>query len=94
MAGVNPAYIASQAGHSLKMLLETYARWIPGADGGSERDKLARAHTGHAADISLEFPQAAGAENEKPGKPLNLNNLPGSVFGRRDWTRTDSRKRK
>ena len=29
MAGVNPAYIAAQAGHSVKMLLEVYARWLP-----------------------------------------------------------------
>lgn len=45
MAGVNPAYIASQAGHSVKMLLEVYARWIPGADGGSQKRLLAKAMT-------------------------------------------------
>lgn len=37
MGGVRPAYIAQQAGHSVKMLLEVYARWIPGADAGAER---------------------------------------------------------
>jgi len=46
MHGVNPAYIANQAGHSVKMLLEKYARWIPGADGGSERLLLAAAMGG------------------------------------------------
>ena len=35
MAGLNPAYIAGRAGHSVKMLLEVYARWIPGADAGT-----------------------------------------------------------
>lgn len=34
MAGVPPSYIAMQAGHSVKMLLDTYARWIPGNDAG------------------------------------------------------------
>ena len=55
MAGVNPAYIASQAGHSLQMLLQVYARWIPGADGGAQKKLLAQAMTG----IALESPQAA-----------------------------------
>lgn len=55
MAGVNPAYIADQAGHSMQMLLQVYARWIPGADGGSQKRLLAQAMTG----ISLELPQAA-----------------------------------
>lgn len=40
MNRVQPAYIAAQAGHSLKMLLDVYARWIPGADGGAEREAL------------------------------------------------------
>jgi integrase len=43
MGSVNPAYIAAQAGHSVKMLLEKYARWIPANDGGSERKRLAAA---------------------------------------------------
>ena len=55
MAGVKPAYIASQAGHSIKMLLDTYARWIPGADEGSERQRLAAA----MVKSSLEVPQSA-----------------------------------
>ncbi len=56
MAGVNPAYIADQAGHSLQMLLQVYARWIPGADGGAQKRLLAQAMTG----IPLESPRAAG----------------------------------
>lgn len=41
MAGANPMWVAQQMGHvNMKMLLERYSRWIPGADGGAERDKL------------------------------------------------------
>lgn len=43
MAGIKPAYIAAQSGHSVAMLLSTYARWIPGGDAGTERQKLAAA---------------------------------------------------
>lgn len=39
MAGVNPAYIAAQAGHSVRQLLTDYARWI-GGDGGRERANM------------------------------------------------------
>ena len=46
MGNVKPAYIAAQAGHSLKMLLEVYARWIPANDGGAERLAMAAAQ-GH-----------------------------------------------
>jgi integrase len=28
MSGMNPAFIATQLGHSVQMLLSTYARWI------------------------------------------------------------------
>lgn len=53
MAGIAPAYIAAQAGHSVQMLLSTYARWISGGDGGRERARLAQAIAG----IALESPQ-------------------------------------
>ncbi|MGH6646453.1 site-specific integrase [Aquabacterium sp.] len=43
MGRVNPAYIAAQAGHSVKMLLEVYARGIPGNDNGAERAVMAAA---------------------------------------------------
>lgn len=45
LTGVAPAYVADQLGHSLKMLLDRYARWIPGNDGHSARDKLRAAMT-------------------------------------------------
>ena len=38
-AGVAPALIAQQLGHSLSVLLSTYARWI---HSGSDRDELAK----------------------------------------------------
>lgn len=60
MRGVPPAYVAAQLGHSLKMLFEKYARWIPGADGGSARAMMAAA----MANSSLEVPQAAEAGNK------------------------------
>jgi integrase len=50
MAGVKPAYIAAQAGHSVKMLLDSYARWIPENDGGSERERMAAAMAGRSGD--------------------------------------------
>ncbi|WP_442964420.1 integrase [Pseudomonas sp. KNUC1026] len=31
MAGMNPAFIAIQLGHSVEMLLSTYAKWISSA---------------------------------------------------------------
>lgn len=42
MGGVNPAYIAAQLGHSTKMLLDKYARWLPQNDAGSARALLAQ----------------------------------------------------
>jgi integrase len=75
MGRVNPAYIAQQAGHSLKMLLEVYARWIPGADGGAERDVLAAAMAGNSSPI---LPQTGAKGPSSEGED-----------GRRDWTRTN-----
>lgn len=86
MSGVNPAYIAAQAGHNLKMLLEVYAKWIPGGDGGTERDRLRAALAGNSSPI---LPQPLSAPNEKAGKPLSDNDLPALGIGRRDWTRTN-----
>lgn len=36
MAGRKPAWCAAQLGHSTKLFLDTYARWIPGADDDRE----------------------------------------------------------
>ena len=43
MAGVKPAYLAAQLGHSIKILLDKYTRWIPANDHGTERLALAAA---------------------------------------------------
>lgn len=40
MAGMNPAFIAQQLGHSVQMLLSTYARWINSSTDWHELDKL------------------------------------------------------
>lgn len=40
MSGMNPAFIASQLGHSVQVLLSTYARWLNSASDWSELDKL------------------------------------------------------
>jgi integrase len=40
MAGVNPAFLAKQLGHSLKMFFEVYADWINGDQDDREMAKL------------------------------------------------------
>ena len=40
MAGMNPAFIATQLGHSVQMLLSTYARWINSSTAWGELGKL------------------------------------------------------
>jgi integrase len=40
MAGMNPAFIASQLGHSIQVLLSTYARWINSISDWGELGKL------------------------------------------------------
>lgn len=81
MHGVNPAYIALQAGHSVKMLLEKYARWIPGADGGSERRILEAAMGAENRNSSPDLPQKT--------KPITKSLKTKEEFGRHDWTRTN-----
>ena len=47
MAGINPAYIASQLGHAnTAMLFKHYAKWIKGADSGAEAAKSRAAFGG------------------------------------------------
>ena len=84
MAGVVPAYIAQQAGHDLKML-EAYAKWLPGDDGGRERDSLRAAMRANSSPI---LPQPLEPRNEIAGKSLISQDLPASRVGSRDWTRT------
>ena len=42
MAGVNPAFIAKQLGHSVKTLLSTYAKWIEGDADALEMAKIGK----------------------------------------------------
>lgn len=57
MSGMNPAFIAQQLGHSVQMLLSTYARWLNSSTDWHEMDKLGSA------------PKPA-AENERIGTKL------------------------
>lgn len=40
MSGLNPAFIAQQLGHSVQMLLSTYARWPNPSSDWSELENL------------------------------------------------------
>lgn len=40
MSGMNPAFISQQLGHSVQMLLPTYARWINSSSDWSKLEKL------------------------------------------------------
>jgi len=40
MSGMNPAFISQQLGHSVQMLLSTYARWNNSSSDWSELEKL------------------------------------------------------
>jgi len=40
MSGMNPAFIAAQLGHSVQVLLSTYAKWISSSSDFAELEKL------------------------------------------------------
>lgn len=40
MSNMNPAFIAQQLGHSVQMLLTTYARWLNSSSDWAELEKL------------------------------------------------------
>jgi integrase len=46
MSGMNPAFIATQLGHSVQILLSTYARWINASTDWSELGKLEKSLIG------------------------------------------------
>jgi len=46
MAGMNPAFIAGQLGHSVQMLLTTYAKWLSSTTDWSKVGKLEQAMIG------------------------------------------------
>jgi len=43
LAGADPYWVAAQHGHSVTTMLRDYARWIPRADGGRNRNAVNRA---------------------------------------------------
>lgn len=51
MAGANPVWVAAQAGHSVQMTLQTYGKWISGADKGREMAKLESSSGEHLGNI-------------------------------------------
>ncbi len=65
MAGVPPAYIASQLGNSVKMLLDRYARWIPGGDQGNAKALLVAEMAGDADGIRPNGRCSATPEKQK-----------------------------
>lgn len=54
-ARMNPAFIANQLGHSVEMLLSTYAKWISSASDWRELHKLPA-----RIDIGPKLAQEAG----------------------------------
>lgn len=46
MSGMNPAFIAAQLGHSVQMLLSTYAKWISSPSDWAELEKLDKVESG------------------------------------------------
>lgn len=46
MSGMNPAFIAAQLGHSVQVLLSTYAKWISSSSDFAELEKLDLPKTG------------------------------------------------
>jgi integrase len=66
MAGVNPAYIATQLGHAdTTMLFKHYAKWIRGADSGTE---AAKSRAVFGSGKTLELAQNWPKENILPIK--------------------------
>jgi hypothetical protein len=72
MSGVNPAWAASQLGHSMQMFLTVYARWIREADKGRELSKLesilkeSNKTTIHKNTPESQLKNSKCAKNKKP----------------------------
>lgn len=58
MAGMTPAFVARQLGHSVQVLLETYARWI---DSDSDFLELEKLKSGGAGTVLVQSPPATGS---------------------------------
>jgi integrase len=81
MAGCKPGWCAAQLGHSLEMFYRVYAKWIEGADQGSELAK-------DEASATAILPAFIHGNDLRDVKPKEINDL----IGRRDWTRTKLRR--
>lgn len=58
MAGMTPAFVARQLGHSVQVLLETYARWI---DSDSDFLELEKLKSGGTGTVLVQSPPATEA---------------------------------
>jgi hypothetical protein len=55
MSGMTPAFCAAQPGHSVGMLLSTYARWLDGDHNAMEMGRLEASPPGDSSsDLSEE----------------------------------------
>lgn len=68
MAGMNPAFIATQLGHSVQMLLSTYARWINSSTDWHELDKLDRARDHGQIGTKVVQPKSLPLQNPQRTK--------------------------
>ena len=59
MAGMNPAFCATQLGHSIEMFHKTYSKWLHGAQNHLEMQRLEAALSGN---LSLGYPQKEATE--------------------------------
>lgn len=59
MAGMNPAFCATQMGHSVEVFLKTYAKWLHGAQNALEMQRLESALGG---GLSPNYPQTGTIE--------------------------------
>jgi integrase len=50
-SGAAVMYVAQQHGHSVQVMLASYAKWLPNADAGRNRDAVNRAI---AADVTVQ----------------------------------------
>jgi integrase len=54
MAGANPVWVAQQHGHSVIMMMKSYAKWLPSADRGANRAAVNRSiSAGEAGERSV-----------------------------------------
>lgn len=73
MAGMTPAFCAAQLGHSVGMLLGTYAKWLDGAHNALEMRRLEAAlERDSSPNLSQKQPRSmsAGARSTRGSKPL------------------------